>query len=384
MSKPVNISPASLAETTAPAATAREMHGHGSGGASDVWLHNVEAAASLTIAVGTLIAVCSAHGVLSPSAVSEWMVDCLVPFQLPIFYFCLGFLYQRYRTTRTRRTWAVNLRRELALMGIPFVAFTILVLLTNSLTGGTPPFTIGTLVESLLVTPVVPVGYFYTCLIIYAITPTVKSRRDTRGLIIAAALAKVTIVVLLSLPATASFAERLPYALTSVAENWLWTAGGVAVALYRGLPILRGREKVWALGALWIAASIVTFRAGWIGEASHAVLDGLGVLWCVSLFATVFRGGRQNRFFGFVTRYTMAIWLFHGMFLALYFHLLAIAGLTASAMPELAGIGALVVCYGAPVLVMWALSHLGKAGIIVYPARYLPPTPSAIIRKTPH
>ncbi|MEC4272840.1 acyltransferase family protein [Adlercreutzia sp. R25] len=383
MSDSVNISSSSTAEATAPAATTHEMHGHGSGGTSDVWLHNLEATASLTIASGTLIAACGAHGALPSSAVSEWIVDCLVPFQLPIFYFCLGFLYQRYRTTRTKRTWAANLRRELALMGIPFVAFTILVLLTNSLTGGAPPFTIGTLVESLFVTPVVPVGYFYTCLIIYAVTPTVKSRRNARGLIVAAALAKVTIVVLLSLPATASFAEHLPYALTSVAENWLWAAGGMAVALYRGLPILRGREKVWALGALWIAASIVTFRAGWIGEASHAVLDGLGVLWCTSLFATVFRGGRQNRFFGFVTRYTMAIWLFHGMFLALYFHLLAIAGFTASATPGLAGLGALVVCYGAPVLVMGALSHLGKTGVIVYPARYLPPTPTAIIRKTP-
>ena len=116
-----------------------EMHGHGSGGPKDVWAHNVEATASLLIAFGTLITTCSAQGLFIPSPASRWILECLVPFQLPIFYFCLGFLYQRYRTTRTPRAWGQNLRRELALMGIPFVAFTVLVLLTNSIVGAKPP-----------------------------------------------------------------------------------------------------------------------------------------------------------------------------------------------------------------------------------------------------
>lgn len=101
------------------------MHGHGSGGPKDVWTHNVEATASLLIAFGTLITTCSAQGLFTPSTASRWILEYLVPFQLPIFYFCLGFLYQRYRTTRTPRAWGQNLRRELALMGIPFVAFTV-------------------------------------------------------------------------------------------------------------------------------------------------------------------------------------------------------------------------------------------------------------------
>lgn len=79
------------------------MHGHGSGGPKDVWTHNVEATASLLIAFGTLITTCSAQGLFTPSTASRWILEYLVPFQLPIFYFCLGFLYQRYRTTRTPR-----------------------------------------------------------------------------------------------------------------------------------------------------------------------------------------------------------------------------------------------------------------------------------------
>lgn len=271
-----------------------EMHGHGSGGPKDVWTHNVEATASLLIAFGTLITTCSAQGLFTPSTASRWILEYLVPFQLPIFYFCLGFLYQRYRTTRTPRAWGQNLRRELALMGIPFAAFTVLVLLTNSAVGAKPPLSVADLLRALFIEPVIPVGYFYTCLIIYAITPTVKSRRNASGLLFAAVAAKAAIVALASLPATAEMATRLPYAVTSVAENWIWVAGGMAMALYRGLPLVRGSEKAWALGALWVATSVIAFYAGWTGETSHAVLDALGVLWATSLFSTVFRSGRQN------------------------------------------------------------------------------------------
>ncbi|MFR0868357.1 MAG: acyltransferase family protein [Adlercreutzia sp.] len=361
-----------------------EMHGHGSGGPKDVWTHNVEATASLLIAFGTLITTCSAQGLFTPSTASRWILEYLVPFQLPIFYFCLGFLYQRYRTTRTPRAWGQNLRRELALMGIPFAAFTVLVLLTNSAVGAKPPLSVADLLRALFIEPVIPVGYFYTCLIIYAITPTVKSRRNASGLLFAAVAAKAAIVALASLPATAEMATRLPYAVTSVAENWIWVAGGMAMALYRGLPLVRGSEKAWALGALWVATSVIAFYAGWTGETSHAVLDALGVLWATSLFSTVFRSGRQNRFYDFVTRYTMAIWLFHGICLALYFHLWKAAGISIAAAPWMAAVGAALVCYGMPVLIMAVLSRLGKAGIIVYPARYLPPAPATMLRKTPH
>ena len=70
-----------------------------------------------------------------------------------------------------------------------------------------------------------------------------KSRRNASGLLFAAVAAKAAIVALASLPATAEMATRLPYAVTSVAENWIWVAGGMAMALYRGLPLVRGSEK---------------------------------------------------------------------------------------------------------------------------------------------
>lgn len=357
------------------------MHGHGAGEPKDIWVHNVEATASLIIALGGLLAMLHTHGVLPQGVLDSWIEECLVPFQLPIFYFCLGYLYQRYRSVRTKRAWVLNMKREAALLLIPFAAFTFLELLANTIAGLAPGLSPQELAWALLASPISPVGYFYTCLIVYAITPTVISRRNACGLLGAALAAKVALVALESMPATASFVEALPYAVTSVADNWLWVAGGMALALYGALPLLRSREMAWALGALWIAGSIIVYAAGWLGDASHAVLDALGVLWFTSLFSTMFRNGRTNRFFAFVTRYTMAIWLFHAICLKLYFWALASAGVTTAAVPWLVALGALVACYLVPVAAMWGLSRIGRAGIIVYPARYMPPAPTDILRK---
>ena len=72
-----------------------------------------------------------------------------------------------------------------------------------------------------------------------------KSRRNASGLLFAAVAAKAAIVALASLPATAEMATRLPYAVTSVAENWIWVAGGM-------VPFLFGRfwKKTTGVGAL--------------------------------------------------------------------------------------------------------------------------------------
>ena len=188
-------------------------------------------------------------------------------------------------------------------------------------------------------------------------------------------------MAVLSLPACAPVAAALPYALVSVAENWIWFAGGMAIALFGALPLLRSREKAWAWGALWIAASVITFMAGWMGEAAHGILDAIGIIWFVALFSAAFRSGIQDAFFGFVSRYTLAFWLIAPLGLKLLAAALAAAGIAADAALWLWTPVALLVCFGLPVLVSVALESMGKAAAVLYPARYLPPVPALIEKK---
>lgn len=357
----------------------QEMHGHGIDHPHDTWVRNLEATAALLIALGSLLTFAAGVGAIPDAGVARWAQDCLFPLQFPVFFFCTGYLYQRYRTVRTRRAWVLNLRREAVVLLVPFAVFTLLGLATGSLTGTARTLTLPEAARALLLEPVAPLGYFYTCFLLYAITPTPISRRNAYGIVLAAVICKVAIVALWTLPSTAPAAAALPYAVSSVAENWIWFAGGIAIALLRALPLMRSREKAWALGALWIAASIITFTAGWIGEASHAILDAIGIMWVVSLFSTLFRSGMQSRFYGFATRYTMAFWLMAPLCLRLLFFLLVSLGVPPVAPWACLGLGALV-CFGAPVALMAGLSRLGSLGFIVYPGRYLAPVPASIAK----
>ena len=108
-----------------------------------------------------------------------------------------------------------------------------------------------------------------------------------------------------------------------------------------------------------------------------SLLTLLGLLALYSLSAARFLRGNQIRFYGLVTRYTMAIWLMHQILSVLVFCGLYALGFHAGGVFEAVwvpvnAIACLIACYPLPVFVMWVLSHIGKLGFIAYPSRYLP------------
>ncbi len=361
-------------------AAIHEMHGRGLDHPSDTWIVNMEATSALLIVFGSLLAFGCALGTLPHAGIVGWALDCLFPLQFPVFYFASGYLYQRYRSVRTRRAWVANVKREAVVLLVPFAVFTVLALLVSTLTASPRPFTLFNLFDALFINPVDPLGYFPTCFLLFLITPTVISRRNGRRLLAVALVCKVAVVALLSLPMCAPVARHVPFLIVSVAENWIWFAGGMGLSLLGALPLLRTPEKAWALGALWIAASVITFIAGWLGEASHGVLDAIGIVWFASLFSAAFRSGMQDTFYGLVSRYTMAFWLIGPVALKLIVAALTALGLTATGAPWLCLGAAVVAAFGAPVALMALLNRLGRAGFVVYPARYLA-APDPLIEK---
>lgn len=337
------------------------------------WVFNLQAVAVLVIVLGQVLDGLQETGALPASEAALWLHDCLMPLQIPVLFFCLGYLYQRFRQVRTGRAWLLSMRRAACVFLVPFAAFTVLSLVANSAAGLQPALGGPQLIDALVLHPLAPLGYLYTAFLLLAITPTVKSRRNAYGLLLAAALVKAAVTALLTAPSTVALASSAPYALISTAENWVWLAAGMALALLRGLPLIRSREKAWALGALWIAASVITFMAGWIGEASHAVLDAIGILWFASLFATIFRRGHQDGFFGFITAYTMAFFLMSGPLIAVARALLTGLGLAGAAVPLLFAGVLIAAGFGAPPVIQYALERAGRIDVIVYPGRYLPP-----------
>lgn len=337
------------------------------------WIYNLESTASLLLALGSVVAALVARHVLPAGSVLDFWTHCLLPMQLPVFYYGYGYLYQRQWLVDNGRSWLVSMGRELVYMLVPLAAVTVPTLLIDGWTGAGPGLSPAALARALFVDPVVPVGFFLVALALYAVVPTLRSRRQTVLTVSAAATLKVASVAAQALPGGARAVAALPYVVANVCANGVWFCGGMALAAAEG----KGRP-VTALGnprtlwAVWAAAALGLLwdsRAGLVAMPVTEALLTAGGLWAgTALYGRLFpAGGRQWGFFSAVDGYTKGIWLIHPMFLAVWFHLAGPASLPA---PLLAA-GTLAVAYGLPVAVNIAMDHAWKLGFLVNPNRYL-------------
>ena len=345
--------------------TAHEMHGHAPAGSSDTWIFNIEAVSTLCIAGWYLYGVFISLGLLPNVAFYHWGSTWVVPFLLGIFYAGAGYLYQQHQRIHSVAAWGHYMKREFIVLATPFVAFTVLVLATNSIVHGTPSLSIPNLASALTLDPVVPVGYFEVLFFIYVLTRTPQSMRGMIGLLAVACAAKIAI----ALCNGAGISTSWIYAAREIPENWIWFVCGVAIRFF-GLKRWLARPRVGLGSTLAFAGcALLLYAARSTHPLALCVLTALALCAAFSLSAERFSSGRQDAFFGFVTRYTMAIWLMHELLAKLVMAGLGVLGFTNSAV---LGAACLIACYGLPIVAMGALSHIGKLGFIVYPSRYLP------------
>ena len=160
-------------------------------------------------------------------------------------------------------------------------------------------------------------------------------------------------------------------------DNWIWFALGIVLCTF-DIPKRLARPAFAAgLAAAFIVLGALLLAFNIAEAALLGLLTLLGLLALYALSAARFLRGKQARFYGFVTRYTMAIWLMHQILSVLVFCGLYALGFHAGGAFDAAwipvnAVACLIACYPLPVFVMWVLSHIGKLGFIVYPSRYLP------------
>ena len=362
-----------------------EMHGHAPAAAKDTWIFNAEATSTLLIAAWYIFGVYIALGVIPQNAFYEWGAHWIIPFLLGVFYLGAGYLYQRHQRVTDLKSWTTYLKREVIVLLTPFLAFLVLTLLTTSvaalqpglvesgLAAGQPGFTLSNLVHAIFIRPVGPVGYFIILLVIYVITPTPQTKRGMGALLMCALAVKVIAIILTDQGAAA----HVPYYLLGIMDNWIWFALGIAMCAFDVPKHLAHPTCAAGCAIVFVALGALLLMLNIAEAALLGLLTLLGLLALYAIAAAWFLRGKQVRFYGFVTRYTMAIWLMHQIlsvltFSALYALGFHAGGVFADIWIPVNAIACLIACYPLPVLVMWVLSRIGKLGFIVYPSRYLP------------
>lgn len=361
------------------------MHGHAPSKATDHWLFNAEATSTLLIAAWYVVGIFATLGIIPDGSLRQWAAQWVIPCLLGVFYCGAGYLFQRYQHVVDFRSWRCYMKREAIVLLTPFAAFTVLTLLTTSLVAlqpdlarsglaaASPGFSAGSLVHAVFVHPVGPVGYFVVLLGFFVVARTPQTKRGMLALLACALAVKVIAIVL----SDAGIAQHIYYYAMQMADNWVWFVVGIALRFFKAEGHLATRGCALAATAVFVGLAVVLFALDVQEAAALAVLTASGIACLYALSATRFLHGAQDRFFGFVTRYTMAIWLMHQILSELSFcGLFALgfgpAGLFSGAWVPVCAIVCLIACYGLPMLVMRLLSRAWKLGFIVYPSRYLP------------
>ncbi len=362
------------------------MHGHAPKSAPDTWIFNAEAVSTLLIAAWYIFGVFIALGIVPANSFHAWGSTWIIPLLLGVFYFGAGLLFQRYQKVTDICSWANYMKREVIVLLVPFFAFTILTLATGSLMAlqpelmrsglieAAPGLTAENFIHAAFIQPVGPVGYFIVLLGFFVVTRTPQTTRGM-GVLIALGLMVKTVAVVLADTNESLF---IPYYIMQMMDNWIWFILGIALQFFKlDQKLTKGVAACAVVAFFAVGAALFVFN---ITEAAClSVLTALGLLSFYALSATRFENGAQNKFFGFVTQYTMAIWLMHEILAELVFFALFACGFSpigAFACDGGWGIvcaaACILACYPLAVLVMAALSRIWKLGFIVYPARYLP------------
>lgn len=100
--------------------------------AAATWVFNFESSASLLLALGSLLAAWHARQILPANGLYSFWESCLLPVQLPVFYFGYGYLYQRRWQVASLCSWWGSVRYELANLLTPFAFITVLTLAARS------------------------------------------------------------------------------------------------------------------------------------------------------------------------------------------------------------------------------------------------------------
>lgn len=350
---------------------------------TNTWIFNMESTASLLIALGGFCKAMVDLGCFPGDLVYRWAESCFFVFQLPIFYFGYGYLFQKQWRVRNLADWRYSMKYQVVYMLVPLVFITFFTLLVNSWVGASPVMSPENLLYTTFVDPVIPVGFFLVALVMYLITPTFASSKQAAGFLIAALTIKILAIICALHPATAAMFASLPYVVQNFCGSWIWFVCGMWLAW---LPEAKTRSffscitpanaALISLG--WFILSVILFALKTPSPVLSSILTATGLFWFTAVFGGKFGDGAQVKFYAFIDRYTKAIWLLHPMFMKSWFYILSLAGVQATG--ALAGLyvpahvmGTLVVIYLLPIGVLWMMNHVGKLGFLVNPNHYFAP-----------
>ena len=273
--------------------------------ARECWMDVVKGVACLLVAAGHGFQGLVCTGILDAGGLWRWFNGSIYCFHVQLFFICSGYLWQRYGRSEGWRGHGRAALQKACVLGVPYVAFTILLWVMKKACAPWVNHPSGELWRNLFVAPVAPYWYLATLAMLFALLPRVREKRAWAWMVGAAAAVKATAAV--------AGSGGWCFAARSVAENAFWFTGGMGLA-FCGTDWLCGKSGKLAgaaCGALFLAGSAAAARWGELGNAWWKW--SLGAAACMAVLAWAANRGENHAagFWNWAGKNALPIFLLH-------------------------------------------------------------------------
>ncbi|MCR5721530.1 MAG: acyltransferase [Lachnospiraceae bacterium] len=325
-------------------------------GKRENWVDDVKTFACILVVLGHFYQSMVKSSIVPDSSFYGWFIDTIYLFHVQLFFFCSGYLYQKYSEVRSVKAWCTNIWKKLVVLGVPYLVFTFATWLLKKLFEGSVNNKAGSIVDSLFVEPIAPYWYLYVLFFLFVLTITMRKKTE----------AYVLLIIALVFKALPFFGLKTGiYLVGKIMADWIWFALGMAVAV--------GAVKICKMylgvltGVLFVAVSIVCHIYGKHTLAIDFILGLLAVLAVISI-ATGIDEKREQPVFKYLSKYTMPVFLMHTLFAAPVRSVLLKLGVKNAIIHVVVG---LIISFVGPIISMVIIEKLKPLDFIVYPGRYL-------------
>lgn len=276
----------------------------------EIWIDNVKVIACLFVLAGHLFQSMVKANIISAGILYSWFNKTIYMFHVQLFFICSGYLYQKMNTVNSLLTWKNNIKKKLIVLGIPYFTFSILTWVLKFSFSSSVNNQTDDLFHSLFIVPQPPYWYLYCLFLIFLLTPTFSSSKKAGYGLLAA----------LSMKLLSFFKIIKIHALVLLLNNEIWFVIGMCLCLTEFKSVYlnqKWRNISIFSGVLFLVSSVfVTYIKG-ITLSIVTFLCSIIACFSIIIFIMyVFRYNIQTKAFGFLSKFTLPIFLMHTIFAA--------------------------------------------------------------------
>lgn len=323
-----------------------------------VWVDNVKIIAMVLVVLGHFYQSMTLSGIVGESGFYEFFNTFIYLFHVQLFFMCSGWLYQKYSKVTTFSEWKNNVVKKFIAFAIPYFTFSIISYLFKTLFASSVNTKADSLVHSLFVEPAAPFWFLYTLFFIFLITPTAKSKKS-------AAIILLSGIVFYIITATVKQQIRLPYAIAITAIYLIRFSTGIFLCKFDFKKIFSPYSILMFISAAVITA--VSMKYELPGFLTSIVASFLACFGIIGFVGWIYRNNKQSPIFGFLSKYTMSVFLMHTIFAAGIRAVLFKVGISTPAVHIVLGLAA---TFAGPIIaqIIMEKTHLD---FFIYPLKYI-------------